>query len=140
MLTASKLAKRFIGSLTQASARPHNERPSNSSLTMYDKAGNLVTRNALVLRKEEEIEKYVLNVFKNYFRTCNKGELSAESTLKHHGLDKMDAAEIVIRIEDELGYTIPAETMLCFTKVKHYINYIKQTEDFKQEFNKDPVN
>lgn len=140
MLIASKLAKRFIGSLTQASARPHNEKPSSNSLTTYDKAGNLVTRNALVLRKEEEIEKYVLNVIKNYFRTCNKGELTAESELIHHGLDRMDSAEIVIRLEDELGYTIPAETLLCFTRVKHFINYIKQTEDFKQEFNKDPIN
>lgn len=140
MLLTSKLAKRFIGSLTQASARPHNERPSNSSLTTYDKAGNLVTRNALVLRKEEEIEKYVLNVFKNYFRTCNKGELTATSHLQDHGLDRLDAVEIVIRLEDELGYTIPAESLLCFSTVKHFINYIKQTEDFKQEFNKDPIN
>jgi acyl carrier protein len=130
----------MISSLTQASARPHNEKPSNLSLRSYDSSGQLVTRTALVLKKEEEIEKYVLNVIKNYFRTCNKGELTAISELEDHGLDRMDAAEIVIRLEDELGYTIPAEALLCFSNVKHFINYIKQTEDFKLEFNKDPIN
>jgi acyl carrier protein len=140
MLNASKGIVRLIGSLTQASARPHNERPSNLALRAYDANGALVTRNALVLKKEEEIEKYVLNVFKNYFRTCNKGELSATSDLIDHGLDRLDAIEIVIRLEDELGYTIPAESLLCFSNVKHFINYIKQTEDFKLEFNKEPIN
>jgi hypothetical protein len=36
-------------------------------------------------------------------------------------------------LEDELGYIIEAETLPQFTKVKHYVNYIKQIEAYKKE-------
>ena len=140
MFIAIRTLRRLSSSLMQATAIPHNDKPSKEPMLIHDKSGNIVPRNALVLRKEEEIEKYVLNLVRNYFRTCNKGSLTAHSILEDHGLDYFDAVELVVRIEDELGYVIPAETLLCFKSVKHFINYIRQTEDFKLEFNKEPIN
>ena len=107
---------------------------------MYDKDGNIVQNNWLVLKSEQEIEKYVINLFKNYFRTTNKFGITTESTFKDHGLDSLDAVELVVRVEDELGYVIPGEALRCFSNVRSFVNYIKQTEDFKQEFNKQPIN
>lgn len=140
MLSILRSIRGFSTSLMQASAIPHNDKPSKELNLVHDKSGNIVPRTSLVLRKEEEIEKYVLNLVSNYFRTANKGQLSANSLLSDHGLDELDATELVIRIEDELGYVIPGEALLCFKSVKNFINYIKQTEDFKLEFNKEPIN
>lgn len=53
-----------------------------------------MTRNALVLKKEEDIEGYVMSVVKNYFRTTNKNGLSLESNLLDHGLDSLDSIEL----------------------------------------------
>lgn len=140
MLSLVKSLHRLSSSLMQASAIPHNDKPSNEPMLVHDKTGNIIPRNCLVLRKEEEIEKYVLNLMRNYFRTANKANLTANSLLSDHGLDALDSVELVVRIEDELGYVIPAEALLCFKSVKNYINYIKQTEDFKLEFAKEPIN
>lgn len=140
MLFAARCLRRVSTSLMQASARPHNDQPSKELNLVHDKNGSIVPRNSLILRKEEEIEKYVLNLINNYFRTTNKTQLTANSLLSDHGLDHLDSVELVVRIEDELGYIIPGEALLCFTSVKSYINYIKQTEDFKLEFNKEPIN
>jgi acyl carrier protein len=132
--------RRFTTSLVYASAFPHNDKPSKEPMLIHDKNGNIVPRTSLVLRKEEEIEKYVLNLVSNYFRTTNKAKLSPNSVLEDHGLDLLDSVELVVRIEDELGYVIPGEALLCFRTVRSFINYIKQTEDFKLEFNKEPIN
>lgn len=67
--------------------------------------------HALVLKEKDEIEKYVLNVVRNYFRTTKKGKLTLESNFEDHGLDSLDAIELVIQIEDELGYVIDAENL-----------------------------
>ena len=52
--------------------------------------------NALVLKEKDEIEKYVLNVVRNYFRTTKKAKLTLDSALVDHGLDSLDAIELVI--------------------------------------------
>ena len=70
----------------------------------------------------------------------NKEAVSIHSTLEDHGLDSLDAVELVVRIEDELGYVVPAEALKTFKTTKSLVNYIKQTEDFKKEFNKNPIN
>ena len=44
-----------------------------------------------------------------------------------------------MQIEEDLGYTISAETLPSFTKVKHYITYIEQVEAFKRENSKNPI-
>lgn len=54
----------------------------------------MVTRNAIVLKKDEDIEGYVLNLVKNYFRTTNKAGLTLESDLLSHGLDSLDSIEL----------------------------------------------
>ncbi len=90
-------------------------------------------RGELVLSNQGKIEEYVMGVFKGYFRTTYRDGLTLESDLIDHGLDSLDAIEIGMILEDELGYIIEAETLPQFTKVKHYVNYIKQIEAYKKE-------
>ena len=90
-------------------------------------------RGELVLSDHGKIENYVLGVFKGYFRTTFRDALTVESELIEHGLDSLDAIELGMVLEDELGYIIEAETLPQFTKVKHYVNYIKQIEAYKKE-------
>lgn len=69
------------------------------------------TKNALVLKTNDEIEKYVLSIVRDYFRTTQKASVTLDSNFKDHGLDSLDAIELVIRIEDELGYIIDGENL-----------------------------
>lgn len=101
--------------------------------------GQLVTRTAIILKKEEDIESYVLNLVKNYFRTTNRANLALQSKLEDHGLDSLDSIELSMQIEEDLGYVISAETLPVLNKVIHYVNYIRQVEQFKQEFKKSPL-
>jgi acyl carrier protein len=90
-------------------------------------------RGELVLSDHGKIEEYTLGVIKGYFRTTFRDALTMESELIEHGLDSLDAIEIGMILEDELGYIIEAETLPQFTKVKHFANYIKQIEAYKKE-------
>ena len=92
-------------------------------------------KNALALSNQDEIEKYVLSLVRDYFRTTHKSGVSLDSHFTDHGLDSLDAIEFVIRIEDELGYLIDAENLEKFKKPKHFVNFIKQMEAYKTEFN-----
>jgi acyl carrier protein len=65
--------------------------------------------------------------------------VTKSSSLAEHGLDSLDAIEIAMQIEEDLGYTISAETLPSFTKVNHYITYIDHVEAFKRENNKAPI-
>jgi acyl carrier protein len=91
-------------------------------------------RGELVLSEQDKIEKYVLGVIKGYFRTTYKDGITLESELTNHGLDSLDSIELCMILEDELGYIIEAETMPKLTKVKHFVNFIKQMEAYKREF------
>merc|ERR1719443_1438226 len=93
-------------------------------------------KNALQLREDDEIEKYVLSLVRDYFRTTKKAALQADSSFADHGLDSLDAIEFCIQIEDELGYMIEAENLELFKKPKHFINFIKQQEAYKTRFDK----
>ena len=95
-------------------------------------------QKSLVLANSDEIEQYVLSVVRDYFRTTRKAALSLDSSFADHGLDSLDAIEFVIQIEDELGYLIDAENLELFKKPVHFVNYIKQLEAYKTEFNKMP--
>lgn len=65
--------------------------------------------------------------------------MSRASTLADHGLDSLDAIELAMQIEEDLGYTISAETLPSFTTVKHYITYIEQVEAFKRDHHRAPI-
>jgi len=65
--------------------------------------------------------------------------VTKDSALSEHGLDSLDAIEIAMQVEEDLGYTISAETLPAFTRVKHYITYIEQVEAFKKDNNKIPL-
>ena len=101
--------------------------------------GQLVNRTYLILKKEEDIESYVVNLVRNYFRTTNKMGIVLESKLEDHGLDSLDSIELSMQIEEDLGYVISAETLPVLNKIKHFVNYIRHVEQFKQEFNRDPI-
>ena len=75
---------------------------------------------------------------RGYFRTTQKGFLSLESNLTDHGLDSMDVVELVMQVEDDLGFIIDAENLTRFEKPKHFVNYIVQLEAYKREFHKLP--
>ena len=80
--------------------------------------------NALVLQSNDEIENYVLSMVRGYFRTTKKATVSLDANLTDHGLDSLDVIELVIQVEDELGYLIDAEKLELFSKPKHFVNYI----------------
>ena len=94
--------------------------------------------NALVLKDNDQITKYVLSIVKNYFRTTKKAKVSLDTPFKEHGLDSLDVIELIIQVEDELGYVIDAENLNKFTKPKHFVNFIAQLEAYKNEFHKLP--
>lgn len=138
--TLSRFLPRFSTEVQKSTAKP-----SSSGLTYY-KDGQLVNHTSLTLKKQEDIESYVIKTVQNYFRTTYKqgntlsdSGVNKSSTLAEHGLDSLDAIEISMQIEEDLGYTISAETLPSFTKVKHYVTYIEQVEAFKRENNKSPI-
>jgi acyl carrier protein len=94
--------------------------------------------NALVLKDNDQIEKYVISIVKNYFRTTKKAKVTLESQFTEHGLDSLDVIELIIQIEDELGYVIDAENLTKFKKPKHFVNFITQMEAYKSEFHRLP--
>lgn len=58
----------FSTEVQKTTAKPTG---ASSSLTSY-RDGQLVTRNALTLKKQEDIEAYVIKTVQNYFRTTYK--------------------------------------------------------------------
>jgi acyl carrier protein len=94
--------------------------------------------HALVLKDNDQIEKYVVSIVKNYFRTTKKAKVGLESSFKDHGLDSLDVIELIIQVEDELGYVIDAENLNKFTKPKHFVNFISHLEAYKNEFHRLP--
>ena len=96
------------------------------------------TKNALVLKTDDEIERYVVSITKDYFRTTRKATVTLDSAFTDHGLDSLDVVELIIRVEDELGYMIDAENLEKFKKPRHFVNFIKQMEGYKEEFNRLP--
>ena len=92
-----------------------------------------------MLKTNDEIEDYVLSITKDYFRTTKKASLTLDSLFTEHGLDSLDCIELVIRVEDELGYMIDAENLEKFKKPRHFLNFIKHMEAYKEEFNKLPT-
>lgn len=96
-------------------------------------------QNSLVLKSNDEIERYVIGICKDYFRTTKKASLGLESSLKSHGLDSLDLIELVIQVEDDLGYVIDAENLELFQKPKHFVNFINQIEGYRSEFNQLPT-
>ena len=97
------------------------------------------TKNALVLKTDDEIERYVVSITKDYFRTTRKATVGLDSEFSAHGLDSLDVIELIIRVEDELGYMIDAENLEKFKKPRHFVNFIKQMEGYKEEFNRLPM-
>ena len=118
---------------------PKAQQPEKKKDIQVYADGQLITRNHLVLKKSEDIDAYVIKTVRNYFRTTNKQGLTLDSTLIDHGLDSLDSIEISMQIEEDLGYVISAETLPVLQKVKHYSNYIKHIEAYKEESKHAPL-
>ena len=99
----------------------------------------LVPVNHLVLSTRVNMEEYVMKVVKDYFRTSNRAELTLNSKLADHSLDSMDTIELVMQVENDLGYMIPTENLAAFSKPVHLVNYIEQVENFKHTYKKQPL-
>lgn len=113
-------------SMMHAAATPHNTNPgSDNEVTLYNNLGEIVPRSNIALASHQDIEKYVIGLFKGYFRITNRNLVTVDSTFKDHGLDELDAVELVVRMEDELGYVVPGEALRVFKSVKSFVNYIK---------------
>ena len=136
-VTASRCYHSDLGLDPNALAVQDAQAKKADSLNLW-KAQVEHTKNALVLASQDEIEKYVLSIVRDYFRTTKKAAVTLDSKFTEHGLDSLDAIEFVIRVEDELGYVIDAENLEKFKKPRHFVNYIKQLEAYKTEFNKLP--
>ena len=122
--TLSTLIKNFrFATEVQKTGKPQGSSPSG--LTYY-KDGQLQTRNSIVLKKQEDIEAYVIKTVQNYFRTTYKNGITKISLLADHGLDSLDTIEVAMQIEEDLGYLISAETLPQFSTVGHFITYIEQ--------------
>ena len=113
------------------------ESDANSSVELW-KATVDANANALVLKTNDEIESYVLSMVRDYFLCTKKASVSLDCLLADHGLDSLDAIELVIKVEDELGYVIDAENLEKFKKPVHFVNFIKQMEAYKEEHNRLP--
>lgn len=72
---------------------------------------------------------------KDYFRTTNKNKITIASKLSDHGLDSLDSIELSMRIEEDLGYVISAETLPVLRSVKNFVTYIQHVENFKLQNN-----
>lgn len=129
---------RFAVTEGQVSKHVTNEKKRDDTITFYQN-GQLITRNAIVLKKKEQIEEYVFKMVKDYFKTTNKANIHLESKLRDHGLDSLDTVELAMQVEEDLGYRIPTENLTIFHKVKHFVNYIHQVENFKETYKRDPL-
>ena len=96
------------------------------------------SKNGLVLKSDDEIENYCLSLTKDYFLCTMKSSVTLDSSFADHGLDSLDVVELIIRVEDELGYVIDAENLEKFKKPRHFLNFIKHMEAYKEEFGKAP--
>lgn len=55
-----------------------------------------------------------------------ESQITLESTMNDDlGADSIDAAEIIISIEDEFSIEIPEEVMENFSKLKHIVEYVE---------------
>ena len=93
----------------------------------------------IALQSKKEIEKYILAISRNYFRTTNKANLTPDSLYTDHGLDSLDVIELVIQVEDEIGVIIDAENLDLFKKPRHFINFIYQTDTYIKTTGHDPI-
>ena len=113
------------------------ETDKNSSVELW-KAQVESNKNALVLKTNDEIEQYVLSMVRDYFLCTKKATVGLDCLLSDHGLDSLDAIELVIKVEDELGYVIDAENLEKFKKPVHFVNFIKHMEAYKEEHTRLP--
>ena len=111
---------------------------SNSTITPWEKSFPKQD-TSLILESEKAIEEYVLQIIRDYFRSTNKSNIKIDSWLKDHGLDSLDRIELVMTVEDDLGFIIDAENLEKFQKPKHFVNFITMMEKYRQDYGELPL-
>ena len=83
----------------------HSSKSSSTNVQPWVDIENKMAklRSELVLSEQDKIENYVMGAIKGYFRTTYKDGLTIDSKLSDHGLDSLDAIELAMVLEDELG-------------------------------------
>ncbi|KAF8349990.1 acyl carrier protein-like protein [Amanita rubescens] len=77
----------------------------------------------------DDIEKRVLNVFKDFDKVDAAKLSPSASFTKDLGLDSLDAVEVVLAVEEEFGIEIPDAEADDITTVQQAIDYIAKTPD-----------
>ena len=76
-----------------------------------------------------EVEERIMNILRQSPK-CNTAKLSREATFEELGFDSLDAVELVVAFEEDLGFDLPDEEAT---------NSIKRVEDalvvFSKHFN-----
>ena len=80
---------------------------------------------------EEEVDLYVIQLFKAYFRTLNQSLLTIHSHYRELGLDDLDKLELVLKLENELGTEVPQKDYDQLATLKSFTHYIMQTNNYK---------
>lgn len=86
---------------------------------------------AKLFNSEEEIDQYVLQLFKSYFRTLNQSLLTIYSHYRELGLDDLDKLELVLRLENDLGGPVPQNDYDKLATLKSFSHYIMKTTNYK---------
>ena len=85
-----------------------------------------------MFHSEDEIDEYVLKVFKTYFRTLNQPLMTIRSHYRELGLDELDKLEITLKIESELGIEVPQGAFEGFTTLKSVAKFIAETGNYRK--------
>lgn len=89
-------------------------------------------KEPLIFRSEDEIDEYVVKLFKTYFRTVNQPLMTIRSHYRELGLDELDKLEITLKLEDELGLEVPQETFEKFSTLKSVATFIAGTGNYRK--------
>ncbi|EGC37014.1 hypothetical protein DICPUDRAFT_91715 [Dictyostelium purpureum] len=79
---------------------------------------------------EKEITDRVINIISNYDKTQGK-TVTPTTTFKELGLDSLDAADILVAVEEEFGIEIPDEDADRIASTAETITYLRKTPTAK---------
>ena len=76
MTPTSPIVKKKVTVKVKEDKKPAKKKAAPKKDIQFYKEGQMQTRSALVLKKEEDIDEYAVNVVKNYFRCLNKANVN----------------------------------------------------------------
>ncbi|KYQ90731.1 acyl carrier protein [Tieghemostelium lacteum] len=79
---------------------------------------------------DKEITDRVIEIVSNYDKVLGK-TVSPSTTFKELGLDSLDAADVLVAVEEDFGIEIPDEEADRISSLKETIDFIKKTPTAK---------